>query len=69
MYGRPLIKAGRRRTVIPIFWEKVERLIENLYQWCYTFDIHMDHEPLLVTLFFTFMLGAGAGFYIARWLF
>ncbi len=29
----------------------------------------MDHEPLMVTLFFTFMLGAGVGFYIARWLF
>ena len=33
------------------------------------FRYYMDHEPLMVTLFFTFMLGAGVGFYIARWLF
>ena len=26
----------------------------------------MDHESLLVTLFFTFMLGAGVGFYLAK---
>ncbi len=29
----------------------------------------MDHEPLMVTLFFTFMLGAGIGFYLARLVF
>jgi len=31
--------------------------------------VNMDHESLLVTLFFTFMLGAGVGFYVARFLF
>lgn len=29
----------------------------------------MDQEALLVTLFFTFMLGAGIGFYLAKFLF
>ncbi len=29
----------------------------------------MDQEPLMVTLFFTFMLGAGIGFYLARLVF
>jgi hypothetical protein len=29
----------------------------------------MDQEPLLVTLFFTFMIGAGFGFYLARFFF
>ncbi len=32
-------------------------------------SIHMDQEPLLVTLFFTFMIGAGFGFYLARFFF
>lgn len=26
----------------------------------------MDHETLLVALFFTFMLGAGLGFYLTK---
>lgn len=29
----------------------------------------MDREALMVTLFFTFVLGAGIGFYVARFLF
>jgi hypothetical protein len=33
------------------------------------FKVIMDQEALMVTLFFTFMLGAGVGFYLTRFLF
>lgn len=30
---------------------------------------YMNQQTLIVAIFFTFMIGAGVGFYIAQWLF
>lgn len=57
------------RIVIPIFIEKVELFGCSYEGRVLHSNVIMDHESLLVTLFFTFMLGAGVGFYVARFLF
>jgi hypothetical protein len=52
-------------TVIPIFDPKVEgKLMDKGYTTKY-----MDQTALLVTLFFTLILGAGVGFYVAKLIF
>jgi hypothetical protein len=52
-------------TVIPIFNQKVEgKLMDKGYTTEY-----MDQTALLVTLFFTLILGAGVGFYVAKLIF
>jgi hypothetical protein len=55
-------------TVIPIFGQKVESLLSVLLP-SGTLIHNMDKEALMVTLFFTFMLGAGVGFYLVRFIF
>jgi hypothetical protein len=55
-------------TVIPIFEKKVESLLSVLLP-SGTLIYNMDKEALMVTLFFTFMLGAGVGFYLVRFIF
>jgi hypothetical protein len=52
-------------TVIPIFDQKVEGKLMNKG---YTTE-YMDQTALLVTLFFTLLLGASAGFYVAKLIF
>jgi hypothetical protein len=52
-------------TVIPIFDQKVEW--KNIGRG-YTTE-YMDQTALLVTLFFTLIIGAGVGFYVAKLLF
>lgn len=59
-------------TVIPIFLKKVEGVVpfrlDISVKPLYT-DRTMNQETLLVALFFTFMIGAGVGFYLARVIF
>jgi hypothetical protein len=52
-------------TVIPIFDQKVEgKLMNKGYTTKY-----MDQTALIVTLFFTLLLGASVGFYVAKLIF
>lgn len=51
--------------VIPIFDTKVEGLVVELL----THDVYlfnMDQVPMMITLIFTFLLGAGIGFYVVK---
>ena len=53
--------------VIPIFGAKVEGLAVELLSYN-VYLLNMDQVAMMITLIFTFLLGAGIGFYVARFI-
>lgn len=56
-------------TFIPIFEQKVEGLTCSTKDAVLNSKLIMEQDALMVTLFFTFALGAGIGYYLARFIF
>ncbi len=61
-----MVGETRVHTVIPIFYRKVETPPGSSQGIHILYTRDMDQETLIVAIFFTFMVGAGIGFYVTK---